>query len=55
MYRTFNMGLGMVLMVDAAQLDKVRAHLLAQGERPVVIGRVERGARKVRYVGGRKP
>jgi phosphoribosylformylglycinamidine cyclo-ligase len=52
MDRTFNMGLGMVLILDPAQLAPVSAHLKAQGERPVVIGRIERGARKVRYVGG---
>jgi hypothetical protein len=42
-------------MIDPAQLDRVRAHLVAQGERPVVIGRIERGGRKVRYVGKGRP
>lgn len=51
MDRTFNMGLGMVLLVDPAALDRVRAHLVAQGERPLVVGRVEPGTRRVRYVG----
>ena len=51
MDRTFNMGIGMLLIVDPERLDGVRAHLAAQGERPVVMGRVERGARHVRYLG----
>ena len=55
MDRTFNMGIGMVLIVDPAQLERVRAHLVAQGEKPVVIGRIERGGRKVRYVGQGHP
>jgi phosphoribosylformylglycinamidine cyclo-ligase len=51
MDRTFNMGIGMVLIVDPSRLDAVRTHLVAQGERPVPIGRVEPGSRRVRYLG----
>ncbi len=51
MDRTFNMGLGMLLIVDPARLEAVRAHLVAQGERPVAVGRIERGTRRVRYLG----
>ena len=32
MYRTFNMGVGMVLVIDAAEADAVREHLRAAGE-----------------------
>jgi len=51
MDRTFNMGIGMVLIVDAALAERVRGQLVAQGERPVRIGRIERGDRRVRYEG----
>jgi phosphoribosylformylglycinamidine cyclo-ligase len=52
MDRTFNMGIGMVLVVDAASAESVQARLREAGERPVTIGHVERGARRVRYTGG---
>jgi phosphoribosylformylglycinamidine cyclo-ligase len=51
MDRTFNMGIGMVLVIDAARAEAVQAQLRAAGERPVVIGHVERGTRRVRYTG----
>ncbi len=41
MYRTFNNGLGMVIMVDAADAERARAVLREQGESPVIIGRIE--------------
>jgi len=40
MYRTFNNGVGMVLMVDAAKADDVIARLKAAGEQPWVMGRM---------------
>ena len=40
MYRTFNNGVGMVLMVDAAKADAVAAKLRAAGEKPWVLGRM---------------
>lgn len=40
-YQVFNMGIGMVLFVDARDRDEVVAHLAAAGEPAVVIGRVE--------------
>jgi phosphoribosylaminoimidazole (AIR) synthetase len=46
------MGIGMVLVVDAASAESVQARLREAGERPVTIGHVERGARRVRYTGG---
>jgi phosphoribosylformylglycinamidine cyclo-ligase len=52
MDRTFNMGIGMVLVVDAASSDSVQARLRDAGELPVVIGHVESGSRRVRYTGG---
>ena len=38
MYRTFNMGMGMVLAVGAADADTVIERLLAEGEQPVILG-----------------
>ena len=32
MYRTFNMGIGMVLVVSAVDAEKIRTQLEAQGE-----------------------
>ncbi len=43
MYRTFNMGIGMVAVVDAADADRALALLKAEGEEAWRIGRVVRG------------
>lgn len=48
-YRTFNMGIGMVLFVDADRLEAVEADLIGRGEAPVRIGRVEDGSGIVRW------
>ena len=47
--KTFNMGLGLVLIVDPAQVDAVRAAAEAAGESTYVVGRIEAGAGVVRY------
>lgn len=47
--KTFNMGLGMVLVVDAAQADKVKASLEAAGETVYTVGHVVDGNGTVRY------
>jgi phosphoribosylformylglycinamidine cyclo-ligase len=39
--RTFNSGIGMVLVAANADADKVIASLQASGEKPVVIGVIE--------------
>ncbi|MFN2310096.1 MAG: phosphoribosylformylglycinamidine cyclo-ligase [Gammaproteobacteria bacterium] len=44
MYRTFNCGIGMVLVVAAAQADSVLRQLSAAGERVWRIGQIETGA-----------
>ena len=41
MYNTFNMGIGMVIAVDAADVDKVMEAVRAAGDEPYVIGRIE--------------
>ena len=40
MYRTFNMGIGMSLIVEAAQAENICSLLEAQGESAVIIGKV---------------
>lgn len=52
MYRTFNMGIGMVLAVPAAEADELRRYLADQGEASYVIGRVTAGNREVTLRGG---
>ena len=47
MYNTFNMGLGMVLALDPADVDKAIAAIRAAGEEAYVVGRVEEGEKGV--------
>ncbi len=51
MDRTFNMGIGMIVVVAADASERVIAQLSEAGEAPVVMGHVEAGDRRVRYVG----
>lgn len=48
--KTFNMGIGMVLVVDAAAAEDAMAQLKSQGEAAYEIGRVVKGEGKVTYV-----
>ncbi len=50
MFRTFNMGLGMVLVVPQEEADALVAFLAGQGEKAFIVGEVVSGERKVRYV-----
>lgn len=52
MYRTFNMGVGMALVVAAEDAPRIKAHLAAQGEICYEIGKVVSGAREVVIKGG---
>ena len=47
MYNTYNMGIGMVLAVDEADVDKTMAAIKAAGEQPYVIGSIEKGEKGV--------
>ena len=47
MYNTFNMGLGMVLAVDPADVDKTMEAIRAAGDVPYVVGHVEAGEKGV--------
>jgi phosphoribosylformylglycinamidine cyclo-ligase len=49
MMRTFNMGIGMILVVPAKKFKKVQTILDRAGEKGYVIGRIVKGERKVQY------
>ena len=50
MYNTYNMGIGMVVAVDAADLDAAMEAIRAAGETPYVIGEVVDGEKGVDLV-----
>ena len=43
MYRTFNMGIGMILVVDVNDVDVVKANLESRNEAVYEIGRIVAG------------
>ena len=47
MYNTFNMGLGMVLAVDSADVERTMEAIRAAGEAPYVVGQIEAGEKGV--------
>ena len=47
MYNTYNMGLGMVLAVDPADVDKTVEAIKAAGETPFIVGKCENGEKGV--------
>ena len=47
MYNTYNMGLGMVLAVDPADVDKTMEAIKAAGETPYVVGEITDGEKGV--------
>ena len=49
MMRTFNMGIGLIVVVPAEQVKKAKAILNRANERHHIIGRITRGDRKVTY------
>lgn len=49
MLRTFNMGIGMVLVVPLGKLKRVQTVLRSAGEKSYTIGRIVKGERKVSY------
>jgi phosphoribosylformylglycinamidine cyclo-ligase len=50
MYRTFNMGIGMVLLVEPGTVDKIKLGLAKFNLRSWVIGEVIKGNGKVKIV-----
>ena len=47
MYNTFNMGIGMVVAVDAADAGKAMEAMRSAGDTPYVIGSIEAGEKGV--------
>ena len=47
MYNTYNMGLGMILAVDAADVEQAMEAIRKAGETPYVVGRIEAGEKGV--------
>ena len=50
MFRTFNMGVGMVIVGAEPDAAKIKAHVESAGEACYQIGRVTKGEQKVSYV-----
>jgi phosphoribosylformylglycinamidine cyclo-ligase len=50
MFRTFNMGIGLIMAVSRRDGEKVAARLHRRGEEFFLIGRIARGRRGVRFV-----
>ncbi|HLY73056.1 MAG TPA: AIR synthase-related protein, partial [Planctomycetota bacterium] len=50
MYRVFNMGVGMILVVSPGEAGGVLKTLRKAGERPSVVGKVVRGKGKVHFL-----
>jgi len=49
MLRTFNMGMGMLLVIPSAKFKKAQSVLERVGEKSYTIGRITKGERKVTY------
>ena len=50
MYNTYNMGIGMIVAVDAADVEKTMEAIKAAGDIPYVIGKIEAGEKGVKLV-----
>ena len=47
MYNTFNMGIGMIVAVDAGDVDKAMEAMRQAGDTPYVIGQIKAGEKGV--------
>lgn len=52
MYRTFNMGIGMVLIVSPSEVQNIQDDLTARGETSFIIGQVTQGTKETVLKGG---
>ena len=48
MYNTFNMGLGMIIAIDPADVEKTMAAIEAAGDKCYVVGHIEAGDKGVK-------
>ncbi|MCD8316383.1 MAG: phosphoribosylformylglycinamidine cyclo-ligase [Eggerthellaceae bacterium] len=48
--KTFNMGLGLILVVDLARVSAVCVNLVSRGEKPYLIGSVAKGNGRINYL-----
>ena len=49
MYNTYNMGLGMIVAVNPADVEKTMEAMKAAGEAPYVVGSIEKGEKVYPY------
>ncbi len=52
MYRTFNMGIGMILVVSPSEVISIQEDLAARGEASYIIGKVTQGPKEAVLKGG---
>lgn len=52
MYRTFNMGIGMIIIASADEAEKIKADLQARNEAVYEIGKVTQGSHEIIVKGG---
>ncbi len=50
MYNTYNMGLGMIVAVDPADVEKTMAAMITAGDKPYVVGKIVDGEKGVDLV-----
>jgi len=50
MYNTYNMGLGMIVAVDPADVEKTMAAMISAGDKPYVVGKIVDGEKGVDLV-----
>lgn len=50
MYHTFNMGIGLVLIVDSAASEKIKEELAKQGLKAWIVGEVTKGRKEVEII-----
>ena len=50
MFRTFNMGVGMVIVCDESNASRIKTHVESRGEACYEIGRIKRGAKSVTII-----
>ena len=52
MYRTFNMGIGMILVASPSEVSSIQDDLVARGEASYIIGKVTQGPKEAVLKGG---